>query len=342
MSIEALSLDDAVAQITNDEPLTPEVVKPDEVIETQEPTATNDGATDAAETEGGVQAPDDADTLETANDGGLEDADDTVQPSIEAPTSWTAEAKAAWETVPDDLKPILANVEAKRQTDTAQAFAKIAAREREVEARLAQNQTVPTEDVPALSQKAELARANYQQRYNGVDWSAARAQLSPDEFATIEAMEKADRQSVADAQGALESRVNADAAYWEGQRRDAAERFPGWYEPTEDGSWKPTDTGVAELTKVRDYIVKDGLPAETFDGLSSQEVGYLHKAMLYDQGKAALEKAKPKIAPKVAKPAAKSGANTNQQLEALRKKAMKSGNLDDMTAYNVAKNQAAA
>jgi hypothetical protein len=334
-----MSMSEGNAPLTEDAAIAAiEAFDKPQAVEGNLPPVTDDPETPAADPEAEEVEPDpDAEIEAPENEEGEEEPEDEGQQAValEAPQWWDAEAKAAFNDIPNTpaardyarkIQQYVAEAEAKRETVTQKVKADAA------QAQQAANQQLETmKAVTARLEKATPGEIEqFQRDYGDIEWSKMPqwAQENPAAaasfFATYNAR-KANIESLIQAQAAA-TKAASDAF--------ASEQSARLREIAPDLA-QNHDTLVA----LGEYALNTGIGAEALNMASADELVILNKARLWDeaQAKAAAAAKAPKNPtppPKTVKPvgAQVQGTHAQRTYSGARDKVMKSRSDDDAVA----------
>lgn len=278
---EPLSVDQAAGMMAVEPEQTPaETAEADDGAEE----ATVDEADDTADedSEADPTADEDADPEEAISEDeeGEEPESDPEEPAIAAPRSWDAEGRALWAT----LKPAVQEKIAAREAARDSAVSKVqneANRARQA----AQAEVAEIAELkPLITQVVTKAEKVFADRWDDVDWkkfmrddfqayTIARAEFEEEqeELANIRAAEKV-------AEDHRRKQETVEFQSWVASEAAAlAEIAPDLADPVK---------GPSLRKEVGQYLLSQGVPAESLKSISAVEMTIAHKARLYDQGMA--------------------------------------------------------
>lgn len=258
-----------------------------------------------------------------------EEQQEPAPPAIEPPSTWKAELKARWNTLPEDLQRDLAQWETERNqgfnsklNESAEAK-KAAEAERQAaqQERLRYAQQIDAVIQQTLALDPVLSVVN---KMTAQDW----AKLDPAQAIALQA-QAAERQNTLRQWQAESARLKMTQADELGRREEAklAEKIPEWRDSAQREKIK---AGLSSLLQER----YDFRPEELSNVLDSRHVRVALDAMRWQEHlaaqKAAAEK-KVATAPKVVKPSATqdNASRLSDRAKALRNRALRSGKEND-------------
>lgn len=287
-------------------------------------TNTDASATAKADTEAAKDTPV-ADEGKT-ND---EDADQgDALPTIEPPSSWKAEEKAVWESLPRTAQEAIQRREQDRTTELRNLQNSTAEQRKTADAEVTRLKGLADQiSTYVQTEVKELARA-FPEIKTEAD-VAALAERDPARFAVFQAklmQFNSARQAEADAQKELSTRANQQQQETLTKAKDALlTAFPTWKDP---------QVARKELTELQDYAIKLGVPEQAARTTLDPFVYKLaQKAMLYDRAQTAKAAAINRDPPRVVSPGpGNSGSRADKNAESRQSqlsKLTKSGDLED-------------
>jgi hypothetical protein len=294
-----LTVDAAIASL-----LTP--AQPETEQETPETPA--QAAEAQPEPQGETSAPEEAEAgAETAAEGQEAQEQEPAAEPLAAPAYWSKDAKEQFSQLTPELQAVVLAQEGPREEAAAKAKAEAAEVRRNADAELSKVNELAAALQDRLPQWIEtfknvwgatepdwaaVAQEHGTEAAQRLQWqyNAQKAKLQEAAAETAKAQQLADQQFV--------------KAEWAKLAETAPELAPDVNDPKQ---------GIEKRQAVAEYVAKYGIPAQAIARISAAEMTIAHKAMLYDQGQAAL-KAAPKPKPAVqARPAAvKPGAASGQ------------------------------
>lgn len=285
--------------------------------------------TDASED---VKAADEADKDTPSADEGETNDEDADQgdalPTIEPPSSWKAEEKDVFKSLPRAAQEAIARREQDRTTELRNLQNGQAEQRKTVDAEVAKLKGL-AEKISAHVQTEISALAQAFPEIKSEADVAALAERDPARFAVFQAklmQFNSARQAEADAQTELAQKANQQQQESLGQAKTALlEAFPTWKDP---------QVARKELTELQDYAISMGASEQTArQALDPVVYKLAQKARLYDQAQAAKAKAITRDPPRTIKPgASNSGSKADmktQDRQSRLSKLAKSGDIED-------------
>ncbi len=316
--MDELSLDEAVSQLT-----AVEAVEPEKTTETEQETQPSQ--------EGLIDSPDEPEAgnseaePEIQVNGEQEQEQEAVQPSIEAPTFWNAEAKQRFAELPAELQEFVATQEQTRQSQTTEAQKVAAEKQREAEARLSETQAYYERVDQTLGQVQET----FKSRWDNVDWQKW-AVDAPAEYIQAKAQYEAEQTEMQRLNGVKQD--TDTRRYQEHLRTEGAKLeklVPELTDPEKGGERKQ---------ELFTYLGKFGMEPQQIKWARAVELSIGYKAMMYDRAQTAVNSPKPLPKPKAVKSVSKAAAQSqNQSLKAANKRFNDSGSVDDAVAVLLAR-----
>lgn len=323
-----LSLDSALSLMSADETQRGEPA--DNVADTgaapadKGTTNTDASATAKADTEAATDTPV-ADEGKT-ND---EDADQgDALPTIEPPSSWKAEEKVVWESLPREAQEAVARREQDRTTELRNLQNSQAEQRKTADAEVARLKGLADQIGAYVQTEVKALALAFPEIKTEAD-VAALAERDPARFAVFQAklmQFNSARQAEADAQKELSTRANQEQQETLTKAKDALlTAFPTWKDP---------QVARKELTELQDYAIKLGVPEQAARTTLDPFVYKLaQKAMLYDRAQTAKAAAINRDPPRVVKPGpGNSGSKADKNAESRQQqlsKLTKTGDLED-------------
>lgn len=250
---------------------------------------------------------------------------------IPRPQSWAADDQAAWDAVPEDVKPIIMARETERDRATQKAVQTASEARRQADAEV---QAV-TEIKAVLDQTLPNIIAMNQGKWK--DWTPQAqlemARTDPGRYMALKAEYDLEQKTLADVQ-TTNQRVTEQAfqAFVREERTKLAELEP---------ELADAEKGASRLATLSNYLVERGAPPEQLAGLPAYVVSLAYDAYRYRQsrGHIATQAKTPAAAPRAAlRPAAASTVRTPQrEAQAAKNRFHQTGNLDDAIAFLNAK-----
>ncbi|MED5549867.1 MAG: hypothetical protein VX529_10970 [Pseudomonadota bacterium] len=271
--------------------------------------------------EDGEADPDEEATAETDD----EDEAEAEEPPIQPPHSWDKESKEWFSTLDRKTQEIVSARENERDRATAQKLNEAA------EARkLADQRSSEIEQyAEVFGQIAKNAKAQFANRWEGMDWEKAAQQLDPQQYNQLKAQYERDQhilQQTTQAQQAAEAQSHRE--FLQREQARLPEVAPDLADP---------EKGAERRQKLAKFLTDQGVDKEALKWASADELGLAYDAMRYRELQAqpkTTAKPTPKPAPKAVKPGAQ--AKTTPRKAQVRTKAMKrlgtTGSVDDATA----------
>lgn len=259
-----------------------------------------------------------------------EDADQgDALPTIEPPSSWKAEEKAVWESLPRTAQEAIQRREQDRTTELRNLQNSTAEQRKTADAEVTRLKGLADQiSTYVQTEVKELARA-FPEIKTEAD-VAALAASDPARFAIFQAklmQFNSARQAEADAQKELSTRANQQQQETLTKAKDALlTAFPTWKDP---------QVARRELTELQDYAIKSlGVPEQAARTTLDPYVYKLaQKAMLYDRAQTAKAAAINRDPPRVVSPGpSNSGSKADKNAESRQQqlsKLTKSGDLED-------------
>lgn len=233
---------------------------------------------------------------------------------IEPPSSWKAEDKAFFKTLPLEAQKIVASREAERETAVSQRLQEAATKRSEAEAERkavldGRTQLIQQQDAALRTLFPEL------EHISQIDWQALAAS-DPAEYVKHKAQADALQMKIAQIQGYQRQLQTAQAEDFQklakeratSERLKLAAALPVFADPVK---------GRETATKLNDYLRSQGYTDDEINGISDHRtIKVIYKAWLADQTEAARKAAAAKqtqVAPKVVKPGTTPDADERSQ-----------------------------
>lgn len=269
----------------------------------------------------------------------IEPEAEAEQEPITAPQWWDAEAKAAFENIPNtpaareyarQMQAMITESEAKREAVVQKAKAE-AQEQRQAASKDAEAMRGLISKLDGVIPDQE---AQFGAKYGQVDWDAfpAWARQNPNEAAVFMAEYQADKMRI---DNMRQSRAEAERVASETFAREQSARLKD-INPELAGDTKA-------LQALVEYLPTTGIEAAALRNASAEELTILHKAYLYDQSQkqaaASVVPVKPKTAPtKTVKPvsAPVTGTFKQRQAQEAMSRVKQSGSQDDAVAAIIA------
>jgi hypothetical protein len=249
-------------------------------------------------------------------------------PPIEPPSSWKAEEKAVWKSLPRAAQEAIQRREQDRTTELRNLQNSTAEQRKTVDAEVTKLKELTTKiDAHISNEVAELAK-EFPELKTEADVEAL-ALRDPARFSVFQAKLmrfNSVRQAQAEAQQELGRRQQQQQA--ETNERVKAlfiKEFPTWSDPA---------VARKEITELQDYAISVGVPEDVARaGASPYTYKFAQKAMLYDRAQAAKAKALERQPPRAAKPGVQSATPKEEARAADRatrlNRLSKSGDIED-------------
>ena len=244
--------------------------------------------------EGETQDTPEGNTGETNDEGG-EQGD--ALPPIEAPSSWNAEEKAVWESLPRAAQEAISRREQDRTTELRNIQNKSADQRKSTDAEFARLKGLSDRINGLVDDKVAAMAKDFPEIKSEAD-IAALANSDPARFAAFQGrLMELQAATAIKAQKDNELRQRAESEHQESMARakDALiEAFP---------TWKDATVARQEITALQEYAIKQGVPeAAARANLDPYVFKFVQKAMLYDRAQAKAKEALNKTPPRVVKP----------------------------------------
>ncbi len=303
-----LTVDAAVASL---------LAKPEAEQDNPAPEAPAGAAEAQDEPQGEASTPEDtaAEPAEPAEGEEAEAQEDPVE-VLEAPRYWSKDAKEQFSQLPAELQAVVLAQEGPREEAAAKAKADAAEVRSRADAELSKVQDLAAALGDRLPQWIETFTSKWGAKEP--DWVALANEHGAEAVNLAKLQYDADKAKLQDAANeTAKAKQLAQQTFVKAEFAKLAELSPDLAPDANDPK-----QGAEKRQEVAQYVAKLGIPAEAIAQISAAEMTIAHKAMLYDQGQAALKAApKPKPAA-VARPAAvRPGAASGQSQPNLQKQA---------------------
>lgn len=306
------------------------IEKPAEETPAQETPAVETAATNNDAPAGEAPAVEASGDTPPADGGKTEGAAETgdALPSIEPPSSWKAEEKAVWESLPRAAQEAVARREQDRTTELRNLQNKSADAQKSVDVEVAKLKGLNDRITQHVETEIKQLATDFPEIKSEADVMALAAR-DPARFANFQARLmafNATRQAAADAQQALTQKANEQRQTTLNDAREAIlQAFP---------AWKDNAVAKKEITELQDYAISLGVPEQTARTTLDPFVYKLaQKAMAWDNAQKSKAAALTKTPPKVVKPgAAPAYPRTDQKAQdraARLNKLAETGDIDD-------------
>jgi hypothetical protein len=258
-------------------------------------------------------------------------------PAIAAPTSWTADEKARFATLPRETQEFLSAREAQRDQAVFKAQEASAEARKKADLEVSQAATLKGD----ISQALDRAKALFAGWGEGEpDWAAYVDQYGADEtlkykFAYDQQRQAIDDLAKADAQAAAKAEETALKDHW----RTVAEKLPA----------VAPELAGEKLNEVAKYLIERGVATEAdLKWATAEQLSLAHDAMRWRQAQAKptapARTLTPPATPPVrtaTRPSTPPPVRTQQQrtVEQLRNRLSQTGNVDDAVAVLLARGQ---
>lgn len=262
----------------------------------KEPPAADDTAP-VADTAAGGQEDTPADDQGETKDGAPDP--EAALPPIEAPSSWKAEEKEVFKSLPRAAQEAIARREQDRTTELRNLQNTQAEQRKQVEGEVAKLKGLADQVASVANERiADLAR-EFPEIKTQADVEALAA-TDPARFNLFQAKLmrfNAAQQAHQQAQQALQEKGEQAGKEMLAKAQEAlVTAFPAWKDPA---------VGRKEMTELQDYAISLGVPEQAARGTLDPHIYKLaQKAMLYDRAQAAKTQAVKRDPPKVIKPGA--------------------------------------
>lgn len=301
-----------------------------EPVERDEPVAAPEPAeeTEPAESEG-LTEPEEAAEPEEVTDEPDEESEDAELPPIDAPKSWSADAKAKFEALPRDVQEIVLARETDRDKAVQRSVQEAGDAKKEAEQARQEAQAV-TGIKAALEHILPVAQRVFANKWR--DWNpqtqAELARTDPATYVALDAQFKAETAEMArlDAVNQQTQRV----AYEQFVRDESAKLAtlaPDLADPKE---------GPARRQALGAYLANEGVPQDQIPNLDANTIRLAWKAMRYDeiQAKAATAAKVPRTPPARTQPPLRPAAATpapsrQRSADSALERVSKTGSTDD-------------
>lgn len=246
---------------------------------------------------------DDAAPGEPASGDTDESEAEPAEPAIEPPSSWKAEDKALWPTLPREVQQVLTAREAEREAGISRRLEELAGERKAQEAERKQLSDARTQ---LIQQQEAALRTLYPelQLFQGVNWQEL-ARTDPNQYIELDAQRQALIGKIQTAQGELERarQEHSDANRKALQERFADEKIklaaalPVFADPVK---------GKETAQKLNQYLRDQGYTEDEINHIADHRtIKLVYKAWLADQSAAAKQAAQAKqtkTVPKMVRP----------------------------------------